>query len=446
MTRAVLDLRIVVTAILALGSQRLAFAQSPGAPVSGHVSVHLNAASRDLEGIGTRSETELSTSVVLESARQQGDPQNRLEFGLDMRHGRWLAGGRPDRLSLYNGFVGTRLGGRTGLRIRAGHMWLPDLGTLGALAGGLVEIDRQPSAEGPRVRVGAFSGLEPNLFDTGYAPQVRKHGAYAAFESGFQRRHVVGLTVVRQQSMTERAVLAVTNFVPVGRAVFAYQAAEFDVRGPAQGTLSAGLSYFLTNVRVSAAPRVELLGTYNRGRSLDARRLTTELLNDRALITNDLEGLRYEGASGRITVEPFRNVYVYAGYARDRTNRDDVATGRVTIGGHAGNILGSGVDGSFSDAHVDSPTSPYHSRYVSVGRSVGRAVYVSADYSTSLSVLRFQRLDGIVIETHPKTRRFSASGSLTLGRQTSLLCTLDRTLDDALAETRVLAGLSYRFR
>ena len=95
---------------------------------------------------------------------------------------------------------------------------------------------------------------------------------------------------------------------------------------------------------------------------------------------------------------------------------------------------------------VNSSTGPYHSRYVSVGRSVGRSVYATIDYSTSLSILRFERSDGLLIETRPWTRRFSTSGSVALGPQMSLLCTVDRTVDEAVRELRMLAGLSYRFR
>jgi hypothetical protein len=109
-------------------------------------------------------------------------------------------------------------------------------------------------------------------------------------------------------------------------------------------------------------------------------------------------------------------------------------------------VLRSGFDVSASDSRVDGPTGAYHSRYVSVGRNVGRALYVSGDYSTSLSVVQFVRSDGIVIETRPWTRRFSGSTNATLGRSVSLLFTIDYTQDEAQDEVRVLSGLSYRFR
>jgi len=137
----------------------------------------------------------------------------------------------------------------------------------------------------------------------------------------------VGYTQLRQGSLTERSVLSLTNFIPGGRGFFAYQAAEFDLKGPANGTAEPGLSYFLANVRVSPAARLELQGTYNRGHSLDARRLTDDLLNDRPLTAQAIEGLRYESAGGRVTVQIARQVFLYAGYARDRNNRDDEPTG-----------------------------------------------------------------------------------------------------------------------
>ena len=413
--------------------------------ISGRVSVHTDAAQRDVEGLGPQWEAMVTTAATIETTETE-EAANGLEIGLDVRQSRWLTGAHPDRLSLYTGFVGTRIGGETGVRLRAGHMWLPDLGTIGNVAGGLVEIAQRPSSTKTRVRVGGFMGLEPKSLDVGYAPDVRKGGVYAAVQRGYLQRHVIGYTRVQQGSMTERSVLSTTNFLPMGRAVNVYQAAEYEVRGPAQGTAQRGLSYFLANVRVSPASRLEVLGTYNRGRALDARQLTADLLTGRPLTQQAVEGLTYESAGGRVTVQPVRSVHVYASYARDRNNRDDAPTGRVTFGGQAGDIMKTGLDAAFSDARIEQSTGPYHSRYVSVGRGIGRAAYASVDYTTSLSVIRFERLDGVIIETRPRTHRWSGSTSINVRRTVSLLFTVDRTTDDTIRDLRVLTGLSYRIR
>ena len=425
-------------AVLAIASPAYSQSSRP----TGQVSVYTNTAGRDWTDGTSRRDTELATSVTVESPRSA---ENGAEYRLDMRHTRYASGGQPDRLSIYDGFAGARFGGELQVRVRGGQMWLQDLGTIGALAGGLLEIGKSSGGDG-LFRAGFFSGLEPKLYETGYVAGVRKYGGYAAYESGYLRRHVVGFTTIKHGDLRERSVLSVTNYIPAGQSFFAYQAAEYEVQGPAQGAASGGLSYFLANARFSASSRVELNGTYNRGRSLDARQLTDDVINGRPLTAQAVEGLRYESAGGRITVEALPRLRIYAGYTRDRNNRDDAAFGRILLGGHAANVFGTGLDISASDSRVQRASGPYHSSYFSVGRSLGRTVYVSADYTTSLSVVRFLRSDGVVIETRPSTRRYTGSGSVTLNRHFSILTTIDYTLDDAMREVRILSGLSYRIR
>ena len=418
-------------------------AQSSDAGPTGRVSIYANTAGRDFTDGTRQRNTDLSTSVSLESPRTD---ENGVEYALDLRETRYSSTATPDRVSIYDGFAGARFGGDWGVRVRAGHMWLQDLGTMGALAGGLFEVGQHRSNDEGRFRVGAFGGLEPKFYETGYAPEVRKYGGYAAYEHGFMRRHVVGYTTVKQGDMTERSVLSMTNFIPAGQRFFAYQAAEYETHGPANGAVKRGLSYLLTNARITASSRVELSATYNRGRALDARQLTADLINGRALTTQALEGLKYESTGGRVTVEVVRRLYVYAGYTRDRNNREDASASRILVGGHAGNIFGTGFDVSGSDSRIERSTGPYHSKYVSVGHALGRSIYLSVDYSTSLSVVHFMRSDGVVIETKPSTQRYSGSASATLNRHFSLLGTLDYTIDDAMTEIRVLSGVSYRIR
>lgn len=416
-------------------------ASAPARRPFGRVSFMVDTSRRDDDGVG-RNDVEFATAFNI--ATPEVDAGG-LEYGVNLRQST-RTGTNVQHLSLYDGFAGARLGHQGQVRLRAGHMWLPDLGTVGALAGGLVEyLQPRSTPDAARVRAGAFLGREPLVYEMGYAPEVRKTGGYVALEKGFTRRHVIGYTRVQQGALTERSVLSLTNFVPAGRALFVYQAAEFDVSGPASGAGTPGLSYFLTNARVTAAPRVELLGTYNRGRSIDARTLTDDLRNGRPVTSQSLDGLRYQSAGGRVTVEVASNVRVYAGYARDRNNRDDAATGRVTMGSHAGNLAGSGLDVSGSVARIDRPSGAYQSWYVSIGRAVGRTVYVSGDYATSLSVVRFVRSDGLLIETHPQMRRFTGNASMALGRRLSLMFTGDYERDDSSTQLRILSGLGVRW-
>jgi hypothetical protein len=135
---------------------------------------------------------------------------------------------------------------------------------------------------------------------------------------------------------------------------------------------------------------------------------------------------------------------MYAGYSRDKNNRDTAPTGRTLVGGYASNVAGSGIDLSASDSLMDRPDASYHSRYLSVGRTLGRKLYLSGDYTTSLSVVQFSRSDGITVENRPHTTRFSGTTTFNVSRAVSLLTTVERSTYDGLKEWRVLSGITYR--
>lgn len=408
----------------------------------GRVSFYTNSSRITPDDGDPRTFTELSTAL----AYQLPDTDDSgADYGIDARYATYPGNVRPDRVSLYEGFAGARMaGGR--LRARIGHVWLNDLGSLGSLAGGVVEYrQHRMKAEEGRWRAGAFGGLEPQVLNTGYAPGVRKMGAFVGFDGAEARRHSVGYVLVKHGSLNERSVMTTNNFLPIGRKVFVYQAAEYNLQQPA-GMAKGGLGYLVANGRVTPHPRLELQANYNRGRSIDARGLTDDLLSGRPIVSTSLDGLLYQSVGGRATVEVLPRVRVYAGYSRDRNNRDTEPTGRTLVGGYASNIAGSGFDVTASDSLMTRPDNSYHSRYVSLGRQIGRSVYVSGDLSTSLSVVRFSRSDGITIETRPHTVRMSGMVSAYMTKSQSITATIERSNETGLHDVRVLLGLSYRLR
>ena len=132
-------------------------AQSSAPGPTGRVSIYANTAGRDFTDGSRQRNTDLSTSVTLESPRTD---ENGFEYALDLRETRYSSTATPDRVSIYDGFAGASFGGDWQLRVRAGHMWLQDLGTMGALAGGLFEVGERKANDEGRFRAGAFSGLE----------------------------------------------------------------------------------------------------------------------------------------------------------------------------------------------------------------------------------------------------------------------------------------------
>jgi hypothetical protein len=366
------------------------------------------------------------------------------EYKFDFRTAGYpLTAGRDTRVSLYDAYVGRSFDAGA-LEVRVGQMWLTDLGGLGSLGGGLVEYRLKKVGRFQRIRIGGFGGAEPKILDAGYVANVTKVGGYVAFDGQGAWRNVVGVVTIRDAGLTERTVLSTTNFLPIGKRVFIYQAAEADLTGPA-GQGAAGLTYFFVNGRVSPSERIEIQGTFHRGRSIDARTITLDQLNGRPVSARALEGLLYESALGRVTVTLFKGFRVFVGYAQDRNNLEDAPTGRATFGFFSTNLFGTGLDVRLSDNRTDRPGSSYDAWDASVGRNLTPRVYLTFDYSSSLAVLRVTSIGGFQVEQRPRTTRYALTGLLNLNRWISLLLSGEHLRDGSLSQIRWLSGLTYRF-
>jgi hypothetical protein len=406
------------------------------------VSFFAQAASTTAADGSSSSFGEIVANVSAQSVQHTG---NGFEYGIDARLGAYpTAEERDPRTSVYDAYVGQRMmDGR--LLVKAGQMWLNDLGALGSVGGALVEYRQSADTKRLRWRAGGFGGVEPEILKFGYVSGVSKFGGYVAFDGNGAQRSVVGYVNVRNQDLTERSVLSFTNYVPVKQSVFVYQSAEVDLSGPG-GEGSGGLTYFFVNARVAPSKRADVQVTYHHGRSIDARSITEDLLNGRPVPAKTLDGFLFESVGARVTVEVAKGIRVFGGYGQDQNDRDADPTDRLSFGVYTSDLFGTGVDVNVTDHRYQRGTdSSYDSWYVSAGRSFGSRVYISGEYVTSLSVLRYAREDGFVVESRPQTDRFGASANIYLSRAFSLLVVADYTRDEGYKETRILSGLSIRF-
>ncbi len=314
---------------------------------------------------------ELNASVTVHTPPRDSDG---VEFSLDARGSEYPSvSNRDPRMSVYDAWVGGRIAnGKVALRL--GQMYLNDLGALGGLGGAALE------AKAGRVRFGLFGGLEPKGFDVGYVPDVRKGGAYVAYDGDRGWRNVLGFVTVRNQGLAERNVLSTTNFIPVGREFFLYQAAEYDLTGPG-GMGKGGLAYLFATARWAPVRAFEIQGLYQHGRSVDARTITLDQLAGRPVDAKSLDGYLFDSMGGRVTVEFARGWRVWGGYYKDKNNSDDIDSNRWQFGLSAINVLGSGFDVFASDNRTLRP-----------GSSTYDAWYFSARQQPRLPPLRHDRL------------------------------------------------------
>ena len=384
---------------------------------------------------------EFSETTLAVSFRTRDTGQSGVLMAVDLRGTAYPSSeGRSSRTRIFDAWAGGRTaGGR--VMFRAGQMWLHELGGIGSLGGVMGEVKKKTAAGD--LRFGIFGGMEPERFDVGFVSKVKKGGGWLAFDGARNRRHVVGYVMIRDENLTERSVVTTTNYIPAGKSLVLYQTAEFDLTGPG-GEGEGGLNYVFANARFTPVKRVELMANYHHGRSIDARRITQDILEGRAIPQSALDGFLYETAGGRVTVEIVRGLRAYAGYARDRNNRDEESSGRITAGLWASNIARSGFDLSISDNRIDRPDRTYDAWHVSLGRSLGPRLYLSADYSNSLSVLRVNGPGG-TIETRPRSKRYGLSGVWNVNRTVSFTFSGEQLRDDLSEDDRGMLGMTYRF-
>jgi hypothetical protein len=425
----------VVLALLAAAS---ANAQTP-TPGWGRFALFVQS-SRQVQDTGLS--TNMSDVIANLTLRSASNDDGGIEYALDARNSTYTGAFQQKQVSIYDAYVGYRSGGGFGLRL--GQMWLNDLGGLGAIGGVLAEYRARNTSGAGRFRLGLFAGAEPDPFNAKLVSGVRKSGGYLALDGDLGRRHVLGFVTVKNQGLTEREVVTMLNFIPAGRKFFMYQAAEYDIKGPG-GTEKKGLNYFFANVRWAPSSVIDFQGTYHHGLSIDARTITNDELNGKPVDSRLVTGFLFESAGGRLTVSMTPRVRVWAGYYRDRNNMDSTATGRVNAGFWAGNILGSGLDLMVSDNRSDRTANHYDSWYASLGASLGRSVYLSADYTTSLSILSFTNSGGVQVVSRPQSKRYALSSTVNLSRALTILLTAERFLMDTGREDRAMLGFSVRF-
>lgn len=374
------------------------------------------------------------------------DPRSEstFEYSLDLRYAAYPdTEYRDDRLSLYDAWIGLR-GQADRWKLRVGQMWLHELGGLGSVGGLFGEYRVPGSSSFGQLRFGAFGGLEPKILETGYVDGITKGGVYAAVDGANARRHVLGWVLIRNEEVTERSVVVFNNYIPVKRKFFLYEALNYDIEGPA-GLGSDNLTYFFTNLRYAFSRAFELQGVYHYGRSINARAITEDHIDGRPVDPRELEGLLFESGRIRLTVRPWRRVRLWGSYGRDRNNRDDEWYGRTNLGFSIRDIARVGLDLTVTNSRIDRSSGSHDSTYASLGKTFGRRVYVSVDYSTSLSVYYYRRDDGGTIESRPESRRWALNANINLNRTFSLLLVGEHAEHGDLDDVHILTGLSVRF-
>jgi hypothetical protein len=415
-------------------------ARGQAIPTAGRFSLFYDWAERETEDGVTTDFGQLIGTLTLHPIRDSG---SLFEYALDIRYATYPGTeGRDDRVSIYDAWLGLRTSNDR-FSLRVGQMWLHELGGLASIAGAHAELRLTPSTMG-RFRLGLFGGLEPKILDAGYVEDITKGGVYVALDGDHGRRHILGWVLIHNDQLTERSVVVLNNFIPVARKFFVYQAMQYEIAG-ADGLLDSRLSYFFVNLRYRVTPTLDLQGTYHYGRSINARSITEDILLGRPIEPGSLDGLLFESGLIRVMFRPWKIVRLWAGYGKNRNNRGDAWYDRTQAGMSLVDPFGWGTSLTASLSKIDRESGNYDSKYISLSQSIGRSVWLSLDYITSLSVYRYRQSDGGYLLVTPESERWALSATINFNRTVSLLLSAEVMDHDDFDELRALTGLTVRF-
>jgi hypothetical protein len=142
---------------------------------------------------------------------------------------------------------------------------------------------------------------------------------------------------------------------------------------------------------------------------------------------------------------PWKIVRLWAGYGKNRNNRGDAWYDRTQAGVSLVDPFGWGTSLTASLSKIDRESGNYDSKYISLSQSIGRSVWLSLDYITSLSVYRYRQSDGGFLVVTPESERWALSATINFNRTVSLLLSAEVMDHDDFDELRALTGLTVRF-
>jgi hypothetical protein len=153
----------------------------------------------------------------------------------------------------------------------------------------------------------------------------------------------------------------------------------------------------------------------------------------------------FESFDFRVTSRVAGNFQVFGSYGRDRNNREENSNQRLTYGFFTGALGNTGIDFHFSGNRIYPPQGPAYDYWnVSAGKTIADRVYLSGEYTSSVSLVSISDENGIALRTGPRASLFGASGLVNLTRSLSLLLTVERSSDNNFSEMRVLGGVTFR--
>jgi len=263
-----------------------------------------------------------------------------------------------------------------------GQMNLYDTAGIGELLGGVAAY--RPD---PRILIGGYGGLLPNLYETGVDPSYQRYGIFAHYLGPKAQTFSLSLNEIRYSGQSERRYVYFTGLTHAGERAILYGNLEFEAGSAVKG--SDRLSRVFTNARIDLTSRLDVTFNLSSGKGLDFHRFVLDRLQDPLGDRNDLERFYYNTQYGaRLRYRVSENWRLYFGQSLSERKDRAIKNRTTQLGLSVSQIAQSGLSvyANYNLNRGDQAESD--SLCCSISKALGRRSWTTS-YSTSFNALRF---------------------------------------------------------
>lgn len=278
-----------------------------------------------------------------------------------------------------------------------GQMNLYDTAGIGELLGGVFGV--RPS---PRLLVGGYGGLRPDLYRTDIDPSFQKYGLFARYIGPKAQTFSGSFNQVRYSGETERSYLYFNGLTHAGNRAVLYGNVELELGSHIRSADRVSRTFL--NARVDVNRRIDFIANYSAGKGLDFHRYLLERAQDPLGDRNELERFYYNTQYGvRLRYRLSDNWRLFVGQ-RISERRDLSIQNRTTqLGLSASRVRDLGIS-LYANYNINrGDDSESDSFYASISKTLGRHSW-STSYSTSFNGLRFNTSEGLPEVIHLASR------------------------------------------
>lgn len=234
--------------------------------------------------------------------------------------------------------------------------------------------------------VGAYGGLEPDIYNTTWDTDYRKFGAFVRYIGRRARQFSLSYNMIRFNNQNERRFLYLSTLMPVSNSLIFFGTMEYELDSKIR--TADRLSQLFVNSRLNLGRYADVTVHYSSGRGLDYHQFLLEQSQSPSIQNTEIDRFYYSQSYGaRLSITPVKKLRLHL--SRQESEQKDLLIKNHTTGfGFTfSDILKTGVS-LYANYNLNrGDYSESDTYYISASRNFGK-VYWTLNYANFYNGVR----------------------------------------------------------